>query len=333
MASEFPPATSVIESEPPEGWKATSLGGVADVRFSSVDKLTHPSEPAVRLCNYMDVYNYDYITGDLDFMRASASQAEIDRFGIQAGDVLITKDSETPNDIGISAVVDNSLVNLVCGYHLGLIRPNQSEVDPTFLAKQLGHQRITSYFGRQANGLTRYALPLASVRGIPLWLPERKEEQRAVGTVLRMVDDAITKSEVVVAGLKQVRTGLLHDLLTCGLDENGRLRDPFARPEQFRDWSIGRIPREWEVKTCDALCHQIVVGIVVKPAQYYVDKGVAALRSANVRENYINFEDLVYISHESNRVLGKSALRTDDLVTVRTGYPGTTSAIPECLDG
>src|ERR1017187_1119668 len=83
----------------------------------------------------------------------------------------------------------------------------------------------------------------------------------------------------------------------------------------------------------DALCHQIVVGIVVKPAQYYVDKGVAALRSANVRENYINFEDLVYISHESNRVLGKSALRTDDLVTVRTGYPGTTSVIPECLDG
>src|SRR5206468_7348157 len=145
---------------------------VADVRFSSVDKLTYPSEEPVRLCNYIDVYENDYITDDLEFMRASATQPEISRFGLQVGDVIITKDSETPDDIGIPTVVDYIAPDLVCGYHLALIRPNKDEVDSTFLAKQLRHDRLARYFGQQANGLTRYGLQIGAVNNAPLWLPK-----------------------------------------------------------------------------------------------------------------------------------------------------------------
>jgi type I restriction enzyme, S subunit len=48
-----------------------------------------------------------------------------------------------------------------------------------------------------------------------------------------------------------VRTGLLHDLLTRGLDEHGQLRDPVAHPEQFQDSPLGRIPRSWICKTLE----------------------------------------------------------------------------------
>ena len=60
------------------------------------------------------------------------------------------------------------------------------------------------------------------------------------------MDEAIAKTEAVIAKLKQVRAGLLHDLLTRGLDEHGQLRDPIAHPEQFQDSPLGRIPREWD---------------------------------------------------------------------------------------
>ena len=83
----------------PKGWRETPLISVAEPRFSSVDKLTHGSEEPVRLCNYTDVYNNDYITDDLEFMRASATRPEISRFGLQVGDVIITKDSETPETL------------------------------------------------------------------------------------------------------------------------------------------------------------------------------------------------------------------------------------------
>lgn len=235
--------------EPPKGWREKALISVAESRFSSVDKLTHGSEVPIRLCNYIDVYTHDYITGDLEFMRATATQPEIERFGLKLGDVIITKDSETPNDIGIPAVVDYTAPDLVCGYHLALLRPDQEQIDPTFFAKQLRHVRLARYFGQQSNGITRYGLPIHAVNNAPLWVPDLLDEQRGVGRVLRLMDQTIAKTEVVIAKLRQVRAGLLHDLLTRGLDKHGQLRDPTAHPEQFQDSPLGRIPHEWRVGT------------------------------------------------------------------------------------
>jgi type I restriction enzyme S subunit len=170
------------------------------------------------------------------------------------------------------------------------------------------------------------------LRSLRVFLPSYSEQSR-IAAVLDTVDEAIAKTEAVIAKLKQVRAGLLHDLLTRGLDEHGKLRDPIAHPEQFQDSSLGQIPRAWEVKTCQNICREIVVGIVVKPAQYYVEEGVPVLRSANVREEGIQMTDLVFISDDSNALLSKSILRTGDVVTVRTGYPGTSCVVPSHLDG
>ena len=222
------------------------MSSVADIRFSSVDKLSKSSEKPVRLCNYTDVYKNEYITNDMEFMHATATIAEIERFGLQPGDIIITKDSETPDDIGIPVMIDTAGDDLVCGYHLAMIRPKKDEVDSVFLTKQLSQHRISRYFGQQSNGLTRYGLPTGAVANSPLWLPE-PETQRKIGSIFRLMDDAIVRSEAVIAKLKQVRAGLLHDLLTRGLDENGQLRDPIAHPEQFTDSPLGRIPKEWGV--------------------------------------------------------------------------------------
>jgi type I restriction enzyme S subunit len=100
----------------PKDWHCTRIDNVADVLFSSVDKHTVEEEEPVRLCNYIDVYNNDRITRNIDFMEASAELREINRFQIQRGDVLSTKDSETPDDIAISALVDDDLPNVLCGY-------------------------------------------------------------------------------------------------------------------------------------------------------------------------------------------------------------------------
>ncbi|MFN7431216.1 MAG: restriction endonuclease subunit S, partial [bacterium] len=128
------------------------LVSMAAIRFSSVDKLSEHGERPVRLCNYTDVYKNTYILSDMPFMRATASTAEVARFGLRVGDVIITKDSETPDDIGVPVVVDSTAPDLVCGYHLALIRPDLKSLDPLFLAMQLKHTRLARYCGRQASG-------------------------------------------------------------------------------------------------------------------------------------------------------------------------------------
>lgn len=93
-------------------------------------------------------------------------------------------------------------------------------------------------------------------------------------------------------------------------------------------------PKRWATVPYADLCHRITVGIVVRPTDYYVDYGVPALRSLNVRENRIIKENFVYFS-EANNVgpLRKTRVYKGDVVLVRSGQPGTAAVVPEELDG
>ncbi len=118
----------------PSNWKKCRMDSVADVLFSNVDKHRLEEEMPIRLCNYVDVYKNDRITGEIDFMEASATPREMDKFQVKRGDVLVTKDSETPDDIAISALVDEELPGVLCGYHLAVIRPRSKRVCGSFIA-------------------------------------------------------------------------------------------------------------------------------------------------------------------------------------------------------
>ncbi len=306
-------------------WQEVPLASVADIRFSSVNKVSQPGEQPVRLCNYTDVYNNDYITTDMDFMRATATRSEIERFVLQVGDVIITKDSETPDDIGIPAVVVTTAPDLVCGYHLALLRPNQAEVDPTFLAKQLAHHRIARYFGQRANGSTRYSLSTAAIANAPLHLP-RPENQRSASVLMRLVDTHITQTEAVIVKLKQVRAGMLHDLLSYGLDENGQLRDPITHPEQFKDSPLGQIPREWEVFRIDDVSEKVQDGTHFSPKSKIGPKRY--LTSKNIRLGFLDLSDCGWISENEHRAIFKRCdVRSGDVLLTKDGANTGNAAI------
>jgi type I restriction enzyme S subunit len=274
------------------GWERKQLSEVADIRSSNVDKKSQSGETRVQLCNYLDVYNNTYITSALEFMEATASNAEIARFAVERGDVIITKDSETPDDIGVPAVAVEDIPNLVCGYHLSLIKPNTEEVDPVFLAAQLAHGRIARYFSLYAHGSTRFGLTAATVSRTPLWLPSLPI-QRRIAEIIQTVDEAIRETERVIAKLREVKRGLLHDLLTRGLDAHGHLRDPQAHPEEFKDSPLGRIPREWEIAELDN-CLNVKRGFAFH-SEDYVERGLLNFRVTNVGQSSQDLGDKKYL--------------------------------------
>ena len=104
-------------------WRKVALNDVIELTLSSVDKKSKPNEHAVKLCNYMDVYSNSFIHSGLDFMEATATEREISRCSLAIGDVVITKDSEKYDDIGVPAVVREDIPDLVCGYHLAILAP------------------------------------------------------------------------------------------------------------------------------------------------------------------------------------------------------------------
>ena len=107
-------------------WKEYALKNLVDIRVSNVDKKIHNGKSHVKLCNYMDVYSNDYIKNDIPFQIGSADINELSRFSLKCDDVIITKDSESPDDIAIPAVISEVIEQLVCGYHLAILRPDKS---------------------------------------------------------------------------------------------------------------------------------------------------------------------------------------------------------------
>ena len=91
--------------EVPSHWEVRRIRNAAEMRVSNVDKHTKDGEQSVRLCNYVDVYKNNRIIDSMSFMRATATPEEIARFRLRIGDVLITKDSEAWDDIGVPCLV------------------------------------------------------------------------------------------------------------------------------------------------------------------------------------------------------------------------------------
>lgn len=194
----------------PKGWREARIDNVSDVSFSSVDKKALEDQSSVLLCNYMDVWKNPYIHRHLKFMEATASASEIEKFTLHAGDVLLTKDSETKDEIAEPSVVREQIDNLVLGYHLALLRPKHNVADGQFLAAQLRIPEFRNQFIRAASGVTRYGLSMATVCGAKVWLP-RFATQRKISGILRSVDEAIEATRAVIEQTRRLKTALLQE--------------------------------------------------------------------------------------------------------------------------
>lgn len=164
------------------------LKEVAEVLVSNVDKLTVDGQIPVQLCNYTDVYYNDRIVGTAPFMTATATLTQVSRFELRAGDVLITKDSETAEDIAVPAFVPADLPGVVCGYHLASIRPRC--INGEYLYYALRSAFVRQQATAHATGVTRFGLRGDVVRNLRIPVPPPEMQHRVVA-ILRAAEEHI----------------------------------------------------------------------------------------------------------------------------------------------
>lgn len=291
----------------PENWQAKPLRTVARYVVSNVDKVTREGEIPVRLCNYADVYHREFITLGLDFMHATASEAEIDRFGVRVDDVLITKDSESWDDIGIPALVRQTSDDLVCGYHLALIRALRDKITGAFLFRCLQAKPVRVQLELASNGVTRFGIPKSEIGMLRLPVPPLAQ-QRAITNYLdretARLDALIGAKERVLTLLADKRQALISCAVTRGLDPSVPLRDSGI------PW-LGEIPAHWEVWK---LGHSASVGNGSTPsrsnATYWTDGTIPWLNSSVVNRHEAT---------EADQFVTEIALRECHLPLVRGG--------------
>lgn len=159
----------------------------------------------------------------------------------------------------------------------------------------------------------------------PIPLPPLSEQQRIVERIEELfakLDETKERLQEVADSFAVRKAAILHKAFT------GELTKPWRRENGVSDES-------WEEKFVKDICNDIKVGIVIKPSQYYTDQknGVAAFRSANVRESYIEDKDWVYLNKNGQDTNKRSEVHTGDVLIVRSGNPGTACVVTEKYDG
>lgn len=175
---------SQVLAESVDSCQVRRLADCAEVVVSSVDKHQAENEEVVRLCNYTDVYYQRHLDQDHPYETGTACQSEIERFRLRKGDVVITKDSEDPKDIGVAACVVDVPENLVCGYHLAIVRPLEGLIDGVLLRAIFSTQSTRRQLFVQANGVTRFGLPVKAIESLEVAIPKLDTQRRLTGLLL-----------------------------------------------------------------------------------------------------------------------------------------------------
>lgn len=157
-----------------------------------------------------------------------------------------------------------------------IIRPSDG-LDSDWIRRLFAAEAYLSQVRGLTAGSAQPVLNIKLVQRLVTPLPPF-DEQRRISEILDTLDETIRKTEQLIAKLKQVKHGLLHDLLTRGIDDNGELRDPDRHPEQFRESRLGLLPKTWRGGVLGEFIDGPPQNGLYKPASFYADEGTPIIR-------------------------------------------------------
>lgn len=320
----FPPYPSYQDSGVsglgivPDHWEVTRLKRACSIFASNVDKKSIEGQNSVRLCNYTDVYYNDLIEATLPFMEATATNDQIERFSLRAGDTIITKDSESPDDIARSSYVPTSLPGVICGYHLSMVRPLATAHGP-FIKRYFDSAHSRAYFHTNANGLTRVGLGQYALDNAPIALPPLAEQiaiAAFLGRETAKIDALIEEQRRLIALLKEKRQAVISHAVTKGLDPHAPMKDSGV------EW-LGDVPTHWEV--CKLGFHaKLQSGYAFSSTDFGTD-GVPVVRMNNLARGKLDLSGAACVPETATNE--RVSLNEGDLVWGMSGSIGETGSL------
>ena len=244
--------------------KKYKLGDIAEILISSIDKKSKEGESPVRLCNFVDVYHNWAITADMvsNFMEATTSEKNIDRFSLKKGYVAFTKDSEKRDDIGVPTYIAEDLDNTVLGYHCALVKPDESIILGKYLNAFLHSDYIKRYFELNATGSgMRYTLSVDTLYNIPILAPSL-DIQKRIGELFSNIDRKICINRSLNHYLEAMAKQL-YDYWFVQFDFPDENEEPYKSSGGRMVWNDKlkrEIPENWTNATVENIEKNIITG-------------------------------------------------------------------------
>ncbi len=287
-----------------------NLSNVATVELSNVDKKSKPNEKSTKLCNFTDVYYNWAITKDhaSNFMIATASNAQLEKFKLIKGQVAITKDSETKFDIGIPTYISEDLDDVILGYHCALITPNSEKINGKYLNCLLNSNYAKQYFEFSASGSgQRYSLSKDIIESIPIPLIDI-EAQEKIGNIFSAIDKKIQNNKKIITELEDMAKTIYDYWFTQYdfPDENGKPYKSSGGAMVYNEELKREIPQGWKVVNVSECIESINTGLNPRDNFALGNGHIKYITVKNIMPNgLIDFTKCDVIDEEARKLVHK----------------------------
>jgi len=240
------------------------------------------------------------------------------------GDLLL---SRLNAPIGRSCIVPNLSARIVTSVDNVIFRPD-SQYLKQFLVYLFSSSSYFKHTSNLARGATMQRISRGLLGNIRVVVPSYKEQQKIANFLdheTAKIDTLIAKQEKLIELLKEKRQAVISHAVTKGLNPDVPMKDSGV------EW-LGEVPEHWMVGRYKYCTKRIIVGIAEAATHAYADSGVAIVRSTNIKEEQLETHNLLFLKPEFAEKNSSKYLYHNDVVTVRTGYPGISAVVPEVLD-
>jgi type I restriction enzyme S subunit len=215
----------------PKDWKLVKFSNIAEDIYYGITAKAVENKTGLKMLRTTDIKDYSVDWDSLPFCEITEKRGDIQRFLLKNGDLIIARAGTT----GVSVLVEKDFENVIFGSYLIKVRLSRkvhSKFVRYFCQSCLYWDHITS--GQAGSTLKNISLPILKSLNIPL--PSLVEEQQKIAEILSTLDEAIQKTDEIIAQTERLKKGLMQELLTKGIGH-----------KEFKETEIGRIPKEWEV--------------------------------------------------------------------------------------
>jgi len=277
----------------PEGWEVVRLGDVVDV----FDSQRIPLDGEYR----------STIKGNIPYCGATGVIDFINDFIFDGEYVLIAEDGGKFQRFEETAYIMNG--KFWANNHVHIVRGKNS-LENLFLKYFISFEDISYYI----SGSTREKLNQQLLKSILIPLPPLTEQQR-IAEILETVDRAIEKTDKIIEKYKRIKQGLMQDLLTKGIDKNGKIRS--EKTHKFKNSPLGRIPEEWEVVEFGDFI-EIVHGYQFREYDFK-DEGIKVIKITQINDKGLDINNCSYVNKNLLEILKKKIIKQGDVLMALTG--------------
>jgi type I restriction enzyme S subunit len=298
------------------GYKEKSVDDWAEVKFGDVLKYEQPYRYAVEDPQYNEQSGTPVLTAGKSFILGYTSESTN---VYQNLPVIIFDDFTTDSKyVDFPFKVKSSAMKF-------LKEKNKGEVDLKFMFEVLQSIKLQTVGGdHKRRWISEFSKIKIKAPGFP--------QQTRIAQILSKADAAIAQTEALIAKYQRIKTGLMQDLLTKGIDEAGNIRS--KQTHRFVVKNGFEVPEEWEVvrlKDCVTPGTTITYGIV--QTGLHRPDGVRVLRTVDLKEDYIDASNLLRTSPEISNLFKRTILKEGDLVCNVRASVGDFNIVPKELEG